>query len=237
MTSVNATEAEEILQFLAPNAFGNVKGIAMEYFLGLTGSEEGINFIASNPKFLTAIINLTDDSVEVIKKDAYFALINLTTVESVATQVSANEDFLFNSLKYILQPNSLYADIVCKVLCNMSRVKICAHRLVTVMVQKRAEVGFDKVIQVFCRESYNEKNDLHFLGPFLSNLTQIKQARHYILDKEKCVVQRLLPYTCYEGSVIRRGGVVGALKNCCFESGQEYAFSPSSAPPYIYCHF
>lgn len=33
----------------------------------------------------------------------------------------------------------------------------------------------------------------------------------------RCVVQRLLPLTQYPDSSVRRGGVVGTLRNCCFE--------------------
>lgn len=33
----------------------------------------------------------------------------------------------------------------------------------------------------------------------------------------RCVVQRLLPLTQYPDSTVRRGGVVGTLRNCCFE--------------------
>lgn len=33
----------------------------------------------------------------------------------------------------------------------------------------------------------------------------------------RCLVQRLLPYTQYAGSVIRRRGAVGTLRNCCFD--------------------
>ena len=223
MSEVNEKEAEEILQFLSPNAFGNVKGIAMEYFLGMTGNDAGIQFISSNTKYLTSIVELTYDSIPVIVKDAYLALINLTTKEDVSIKLSKLEThpkFLCDMLKYVLQPDSEHADIVCSVLCNMSRVTICAHRLVNLMISARNEVGFDKVIQVFCRENFNSKNKLHYLGPFLSNLTQIVEARKYVLDKEKCVIQRLLAFTNYTGSLTRRGGVIGAVKNCCFETGK-----------------
>lgn len=37
----------------------------------------------------------------------------------------------------------------------------------------------------------------------------------------RCVIQRLLPYTQYEESSTRRGGVVGTLRNCCFDHGTE----------------
>ena len=32
------------------------------------------------------------------------------------------------------------------------------------------------------------------------------------------VVQRLLPFTTFDDSVVRRGGVVGTLRNCTFHT-------------------
>lgn len=36
----------------------------------------------------------------------------------------------------------------------------------------------------------------------------------------RCVLQRLLPFTQYQASVVRRGGVIGTLRNCCFDHGK-----------------
>lgn len=33
----------------------------------------------------------------------------------------------------------------------------------------------------------------------------------------RCLLQRLLPFTQYEASAVRRGGVIGTLRNCCFD--------------------
>ena len=65
-----------------------------------------------------------------------------------------------------------------------------------VMTTKPA-VNFENLINAFCEiPSYNTAgNNLHYLGPLLSNLTQIQEARGYILDKDHCVLQRLLPFT------------------------------------------
>lgn len=38
------------------------------------------------------------------------------------------------------------------------------------------------------------------------------------------VVQRLLPFTQYEASVVRRSGVIGTLRNCCFDHGENQLF-------------
>lgn len=39
-----------------------------------------------------------------------------------------------------------------------------------------------------------------------------------ILDKDAFVIQRLLPFTEYKPSRVRRGGIIGTLKNCCFDT-------------------
>ena len=63
------------------------------------------------------------------------------------------------------------------------------------------------------------------LATFISNLTQLQESRDFILDKDRCVIQRLLPFTMYSASLTKRGGIVGALRNCCFETGERHLFT------------
>lgn len=37
------------------------------------------------------------------------------------------------------------------------------------------------------------------------------------MDRTRNVIQRLLPFTEYTDSIVRRGGIIGTLKNCCFD--------------------
>ncbi|XP_068789713.1 protein HGH1 homolog [Struthio camelus] len=55
------------------------------------------------------------------------------------------------------------------------------------------------------------------LGPLLCNLSQVAEGRRGLLDRSRCSIQRLLPFTQYKDSVVLRRGIVGALRNCCFE--------------------
>lgn len=85
---------------------------------------------------------------------------------------------------------------------------------------EKDKVGMDKLIFAFCQNKYNVRgNNLHYIGPLLSNLTQLKEGRNIVMDKHRCVIQRLLPFIDYHDSIIRRGGIVGAIHNCCFEQG------------------
>lgn len=38
------------------------------------------------------------------------------------------------------------------------------------------------------------------------------------MDRDRCIFQRLLPFTEYHDSTVRRGGIVGTLKNCTFDT-------------------
>ncbi len=65
---------------------------------------------------------------------------------------------------------------------------------------------------------YNTKGaGLHYLGPLLSNLSQLSPVREALCDSSRCVLQRLLPFTEYAASRVRRGGAVGALRNVCLD--------------------
>lgn len=47
------------------------------------------------------------------------------------------------------------------------------------------------------------------------------------MDRDRSVIQRLLPFTEYTDSLVRRGGIVGTLKNCCFDvENHEWLLSP-----------
>jgi len=77
----------------------------------------------------------------------------------------------------------------------------------------------DTLVTILCQESYNSQGQqMNFLGPVLSNLSQLPEVRRHILDQQKCVIQRLVAFTEYGKSVVKRGGVVGTVRNCCFNT-------------------
>lgn len=60
---------------------------------------------------------------------------------------------------------------------------------VTVVFQVlQDEVGLAQLVEIFCTEGYNKKAKLNYLAPLLSNLTQLPEARSYILDKDRWAV-------------------------------------------------
>ncbi|XP_029907639.1 protein HGH1 homolog [Myripristis murdjan] len=208
------TEAVELLSFLKADVRPDVKGQAVEYILGLSSHRDGCQFLRSNPNFLVALVDLTSDPTADIVKNCYHALINLSADETLHQLLVTKANVLPVLFKNLLDPEYPFSDRICTILTNLSRhEKTCT----TVFKVLQEDVGLAQLVEIFCTEGYNKKASLHYLGPLLSNLTQLPEARNYILDKDRCVIQRLLPYTQYQASTVRRGGVIGTLRNCCFD--------------------
>ncbi|KAF7644675.1 hypothetical protein LDENG_00217770, partial [Lucifuga dentata] len=207
------SEVEELLSFLTPATRPDVKGHAVEYILGLSGNRDGCRYLRTKPGLLTSLFALTSDPSVAIAKDCYHILINLSADDTLHQVLVKEVNIVPALLKNLLNPEFPFADQICTIFSNLTRhEKTCKH----VFQVLQEEAGLAQLVEVFCAEGYNKKASLHYLGPLLSNLTQLPEARNYIMDKDRCVVQRLLPYTQYQASAVRRGGVVGTLRNCCF---------------------
>ncbi|XP_029441710.1 protein HGH1 homolog isoform X2 [Rhinatrema bivittatum] len=209
-------QATELLVFLSVDTRPDLKGQATEYILGLTASAEGRKFLASRADFLQALLTLTSDLSLAIVKDSYHSLINLSADPSVHKPMISGTQLLPVLLKRLLDPDCIFADHICTLLSNLSREEDTCRQVFQALQEEG--MGLAKLVEVFCTEGYNRKASLHYLGPFLSNLTQLPETREFIVDRNRCVMQRLLPFTQYEGSTVRRGGVIATLRNCCFDS-------------------
>ncbi|MBN3283161.1 HGH1 protein, partial [Polyodon spathula] len=208
-------EAKDLLNFLKLDMRPDLKGQATEYILGLTGNKDGCKYLGTKPALLKAVLALTRDPSVAVVKDCYHTLINLSA-DPVAHQALIKEANVLPPLLHnLLDPGYIFADQICTILTNLSRNKETCREVLRAIQDEG--VGLAQIVEVFCTEGYNEKASLHYLGPLLSNLTQLPEARSFILDKDRCVIQRLLPFTQYESSAVKRGGVVGTLRNCCFD--------------------
>ncbi|XP_051269926.1 protein HGH1 homolog [Dicentrarchus labrax] len=208
------SEAAELLSFLTPSTRPDVKNQAIEYILGLSGHRDGCRFLRSKPDLLAALFALTSDHSVAIVKDCYHILINLSADETLHQVLVADVKVLPVLLKNLLDPEYLFSDQICTILSNLTRHEKTCKTVLKVLLEG---VGLAQLVEVFCTEGYNKKAKLHYLGPLLSNLTQLPEARNYMVDKDRCVIQRLLPFTQYQASTVRRGGVIGTLRNCCFD--------------------
>lgn len=107
---------------------------------------------------------------------------------------------------------------------NATRHKDAAAALVACGDTHPASEGehvLRKLCDIFCQgPAYNPNAKFHYLGHALFNVSQMAEARTQIMLRagEGCLLQRILPFSAYEESIIRRGGAIGCIRNCCFSS-------------------
>ncbi|XP_034180973.1 protein HGH1 homolog [Osmia lignaria lignaria] len=228
---------QEMSQFLNLDTRLDLKTIALEHVLSVTGSAEGRELLLKLPDILTQLIALTQDSSAAISKDAALALINITGDEAGASAFllisetqSKNEKQTYNlihvCMRFIMDKESTLADPCCMILSNMTRPLHLVDRIMSLI--EKSGYSWDSIVAAFTAKQYNNTGaKLHYLGSVFSNLSQSSHVRRYLTDRDHNVIQRLLPFTEYEDSIVRRGGIVGTLKNCCFDiENHEWLLSP-----------
>jgi hypothetical protein len=215
------SEVLELLTFLSLETRLDLKCTALEYVLGLTDSQAGKEWIKHNKDVVGKLLNLLEDQNEVISKDAHLAIVNLSSDQEIVMDCLLGS--ITHFLRFMHNPQWMHADKLCTILSNISRYEPGALRLFKVLTEAEtspSNVTFYQMVDIFDQwKSYNQQANFHHLAGVFLNLSQIHEARQLFLDKTKCILPKLLPYTQFDGSHIRRGGIAGLLKNLCFEVG------------------
>nr|XP_001090013.3 protein HGH1 homolog [Macaca mulatta] len=210
-------EVVKLLPFLAPGARADLQAAAVRHVLALTGSGPGRALLAGQEALLQALVELAPASAPA--RDAARALVNLAADPGLhETLLAADPGLPARLLGRALDPQWPWAEEAAAALANLSREPgPCAELMAALAAAEPADSGLERLVRALCTPGYNARAPLHYLAPLLSNVSQLPAARAFLLDPDRCVVQRLLPLTQYPDSSVRRGGVVGTLRNCCFE--------------------
>ena len=210
----------EIAPFLLPTSRADIRAVAVQYFLGLTGDVTGRRYIADNTDHLQRLINVIDDDQAAIAKDAFLAIVNLSAESDIAcciVKLPTAEKLLDRLLMAALYEGRVVPNIACMALSNLSRSESSASVIAEYIVKDHEpDVSVKRIVDVLCRADLEGRD---YLAPFLSNLSQISSIRKILLDHDRVIFQRMLPLINYTPSVTRRGGIVGTVRNCCFETG------------------
>uniref|UniRef100_A0A8D8XWV9 Protein HGH1 homolog n=1 Tax=Cacopsylla melanoneura TaxID=428564 RepID=A0A8D8XWV9_9HEMI len=212
---------EELKQFLEPKTRPDVKLIAVQHILGLTASPDTCNDLtnAKQIDLVNAIIGLLTDLFDEVVTIALNILLNLSAEKGSAKNILCNSSpsiisVLFN---HIVNSESPLADNCCKILNNLTSSQFLAAQTLE-SIQNEC-LNLDQLVSCFVIQNYNkQKCNLNYLAKVFGNLTQISDFRQYVLDKDKCTIQRLIPFTEYAESSVRREGIAALIKNCCFDT-------------------
>ena len=127
---------QELFQFLDINSRVDLKTVALENILGLTGSPDGIQLLTSSKSTIFPLLLkiASDDKSEALRKDASLALINFSANKDAATKMlDMGNDDLEKFIKglWSLITRSIYpsADPAAMVLCNLTIEKVSCDKI------------------------------------------------------------------------------------------------------------
>lgn len=211
---------------------------AVEAVLGLTASPDGRELLKGTQ--VAAQLRRLVGDLSVISSSAIKAMINLSADAAMLEQLL--KQGMVSALMESLRDDSCgHRRLVVMLLNNLSQTgEGCSQIL------QRSEAGgalmglhFRRLIQWFVApvkgpvlrgdpELGNEADIFEHVAGILSNVTQESEARIIILEPERGILPALLPQL-RSPSTLRRRGVAGTLRNCCFEEDERlvrYMLSP-----------
>ena len=210
---------DELLPFLTLDTRLELKSKALGYVLGLTGTEGGQELIKQHKEILQLLLDLTTDSDPQVSLDAHSALLNLSASDNTAEYL-IGLGVIRKFIDFLIDPKWKHADKICMILTNLTRKESGAAAFIkSVSSLPHGQCSLYSLVDIFDRRGSNKDAEFHHLATTFSNITQVPAARRLFLDRSKCIVPRLLPYTQFKGSLVRRSGVASLLRNLCFEVG------------------
>ncbi|XP_076452933.1 protein HGH1 homolog [Babylonia areolata] len=213
----------DLLELLNPSTRADVRGVAVQQVLGMTGSKEGCAFITQHGKLLECLLQLLADKNPHIAKEAVKIMTNLTAEESAALallqpslELSMTEA-MTRLLEQCLDPATTDTSLCC-VLTNLTRVADCARFVARVVMESEEERGgLAKFVQRL-GDLYNKKSpSFSAVSTVLMNLTQVPCVRRGLMVPPDRLLMQLLPIISVSSSLSACKAIIGTVQNCCFE--------------------
>ncbi|CAG8494321.1 1220_t:CDS:10 [Dentiscutata erythropus] len=213
-------QLNSLLEFLH-DGNPNVRQLALNHLLGYTVKSSQLQniFKQNNMRPISDLKNICRED-PVVAHDAFKALVNLTSDDEICKELN-DDNFLHHMIKMITNSGIILADIACMLFSTKA---------------------IDQLVDVFVKglnRAYNKEAEFHFLASVFTNVTMLPQGREYFLItasyEDVIPLSKLIVFTEHP-NIIRRGGVISCLKNCCFATEHHSdMLSPSKVNilPYI----
>ncbi|XP_021997251.1 protein HGH1 homolog isoform X2 [Helianthus annuus] len=197
-----------------------VKKAAVDIVRGLTGSEDGLQSLATYSKtVLPSLSRLLAENKEV-SEPAAEALVNLSQNSVLAAKmvemglIKITMDVLYKQGCEIVGP-------LVMLLVNLTQLDAGVESLLQVGDEKVQGLYVMKLVRSFCTSS-SEKEDDPFghVGSILVNVSKTKAGRTLLLDPKRGLLKQIIRQFD-STSLLRKQGVSGTIRNCCFEADNQ----------------
>ncbi|KAK7087936.1 protein HGH1 homolog isoform X2 [Littorina saxatilis] len=208
-----------LLHILLPSAPVDKKSTAVQYLLEMTGTDDGCCFIKEKGKLLEAVLKLLFDDNAAVRENARKCTLNLTANEKVVLSLlgleSVMKEVTVQLLQQCLDPQQKDNMVFC-ILNNMTREPDGAVFVASIVLETPS-VGLPCFVNLLCILHTNKAKTLCVASMLLMNLTQVPNVRHKLMTAPSYLLLHLLPIISFSSALGSCRGIVGTVKNCCFE--------------------
>lgn len=211
-----ATELEELVGFLSSPS-PPVKKAAVEIVRDLTGSEDGsLSLSKYASTVLPSLSQLLKEKKEV-SEPAAEALINLSLNSNLAAKM-VEMGMIKTAMEVLYKPDSSIARLLVMLLVNLTQLDSGIVSLLQIEDDKMQGLFVTKLVRSFCRSSDETRDDpFDHVGSILVNISKKEAGRKMLLDSKRGLLKQILRQFD-STSPLRKKGVSGTLRNCCFEA-------------------
>ncbi|SAM02040.1 hypothetical protein [Absidia glauca] len=219
----------ELLDFLHEPSL-EVRAIALHHLVAYTPkSSEYQPLLISKRETLCRDLKKLCREDPITAHDALKGLINLSGDPMIQKELDDGEFIKYICL-LITIPKSVLADLACMLLSNMTKTESICVKILDAQTNALPDLTqstrlVDHLVEAFHvghKKAYNPEAEYNFLASVFSNLSGLRHGRVYFLapDKDGLAPLTKLQIFTEDENVIRRGGVITVIKNCCFETRQ-----------------
>jgi Domain of unknown function (DUF383)/Domain of unknown function (DUF384) len=230
---MSKAEIVELISFLQDRR-ANIRSGAVEAILGLSASDDGRDLLLDTD--VAEKLRRLIGSEQLISSNVVKIFINLTAEQRLLDRI-LKQGIVSLLMDQLRDEDCTYKHLIIMLLTNLSQTyEGCTQILQLGENSKLVGLHFRRLIQYFVAPIVMKNKDgqivdvYEYCGEVLQNVSQIQEARDILLDSERALLPAIFPQLT-SGSIIRRRGAAGMIKNCCFDVSKEhivkYIFSPS----------
>ncbi|KAH9295128.1 hypothetical protein KI387_038716, partial [Taxus chinensis] len=218
-----ATEVEELVGFLSSPS-PQVKKAAVDIVQGLTGSEEGLlNLANHSDTLLASLLHLLGDKKELVQP-ALEALVNLSQETMLAGKM-VDIGMIERAMEILGKVDPCIIQLLSMLLVNLTQLDSGAECLLQIGDEKLQGLYVAKLVRLFSISSSENKgaeDPYGHIGSILVNISRMETGRKLLLDPKRSLLKQIIRQSD-SPSPLRRKGVSGTLRNCCFEAETQLA--------------
>lgn len=214
-----ATEMEELVSFLASPS-PQITKAAVDIVRGLTGSAEGLQSLANYSNALLPALSRLLALPKEVSEAAAEALVNLSQNSSLA-EAMVQLGLVKTTMDVLYKPECGIAQLLVMLLVNLTQLDAGVASVLQTEDEKVRGLYVMKLVRSFCRTAHESDDDaFEHVGSILVNISKQREGRKLLLDPKRGLLKQIIRQFD-SNSTLRKKGVSGTIRNCCFEAENE----------------